>query len=708
MKRAVWGAIAAAALSLAFIGACSAPTLDERAPFACAANGLCPSGFSCVDNRCSRKGTLDGSAGNPDASDATVEAGPDASDADAPVDAADAKDGDGNDGSVAATGVTVTPTSGLTVSETGTTATFTVVLNSAPTANVTIPLSSSNTSEATVSPASITFTPTNSSTPQTVTVKGVDDIFADGDGAWTIGLGTAASGDPKYSGFDPADVTGSTIDNEIARVVVSLTSGSTSESGSTLPFTVELNGPPKQNVTIGISSSNTAEGTVSTGTLIFSPTNWSTKQTVTVTGVADGKWDGDSTYAIEFASATSSDPKWSGVKGSPVWISNTDIDVAPMAIASVSTAGVQGNGHSGGTSSDTSLFMGSPSISSGGESVVFSTEASSIQGQNQDGNGVADIYRNYRSPQSIVTYLVTADDLPNPLWNGASTQPVMSADGVYLILHTLSTAWVQPGCVLREISAKKNYQMSTSTSCVPYDVSSDGRYALFSEPVAGVTTLKRFDRTTSSSTTITNLGNPTAATMSSDGQTVTFLSTNAFQSGDTNGVTDLYIADAPFAGTPNRISTKSDGTQLANGATAGGIAGSGAYAWFTTRDAAVSADTDADADVYIGAAGPSTIELASRMAASGAADLADISADGRYLAFEFTPQGGNKEVWIYDRVNQTNTSAHKTYNGGTPNGKTERPSISGDGKWLAFVSAASNLVASDTNGKSDVFILPRP
>ena len=83
-------------------------------------------------------------------------------------------------------GITVTPTSGLTTTEAGGTATFTVVLNSQPTANVTIGLSSSNTAEGTVGPASLTFTTANWNVPQTVTVTGVDDAVVDGNVAYTI------------------------------------------------------------------------------------------------------------------------------------------------------------------------------------------------------------------------------------------------------------------------------------------------------------------------------------------------------------------------------------------------------------------------------------------------------------------------------------------------------------------------------------------
>jgi len=65
--------------------------------------------------------------------------------------------------------ITVTPTAGLVTDESGATAQFTVGLNYVPTANVTIGLASSDVTEGTVSPSSLTFTPANWQTPQTVT-----------------------------------------------------------------------------------------------------------------------------------------------------------------------------------------------------------------------------------------------------------------------------------------------------------------------------------------------------------------------------------------------------------------------------------------------------------------------------------------------------------------------------------------------------------
>jgi len=98
------------------------------------------------------------------------------------------------------------PTGSLTVSaisgntsESGTTATFTVALATAPTANVTVTVASGDPTEGTVSPATLTFTSTNFASPQTVTVTGVADTENDGNITYNVNL-TAASTDAAYSG----------------------------------------------------------------------------------------------------------------------------------------------------------------------------------------------------------------------------------------------------------------------------------------------------------------------------------------------------------------------------------------------------------------------------------------------------------------------------------------------------------------------------
>lgn len=100
---------------------------------------------------------------------------------------------------------TVSAISGDT-GEDGTTATFTVKLNTQPTANVTIGVSSSDTGEGTVDKSSLTFTSTNWNANQTVTVTGINDDLVDGDQAYTIVLGAASSTDGNYDNLNPSDV----------------------------------------------------------------------------------------------------------------------------------------------------------------------------------------------------------------------------------------------------------------------------------------------------------------------------------------------------------------------------------------------------------------------------------------------------------------------------------------------------------------------
>src|SRR2546422_1715748 len=160
-------------------------------------------------------------------------------------------------------GISVIPTSGLTTTEGGGTATFTVALTSQPTANVTIGLSSSDLTEGTVAPASVTFTSGNWNTAQTVTVTGVDDFGGDGGVAYTIVTAAATSTDGIYNGMNAADVAVTNTDNDTAGITVAPTSGlTTTEGRAPASFPVPLTTHPPANVTIGLSSSDLTEGTV--------------------------------------------------------------------------------------------------------------------------------------------------------------------------------------------------------------------------------------------------------------------------------------------------------------------------------------------------------------------------------------------------------------------------------------------------------------
>jgi hypothetical protein len=224
-------------------------------------------------------------------------------------------------------GFQVTPTT-LTVSETGTTATFTVRLNVASTSDVTVPVSSSNTSEATVSPTTLTFTPQNGTQPQIVTVTGVDDAVKDGDRLISIVLGAATSGDNRYAGLDPQDVRVTVTDNETPGILVTPTSGlQTTEAGGTATFTIQLTSPPTAPVTIALSSNDTSEGTVSPSSVTFNNTNFNVAQTITVRGVNDAADDDDQAYKVITAGATSADADYNTLNAPDVDVTNLDDEV---------------------------------------------------------------------------------------------------------------------------------------------------------------------------------------------------------------------------------------------------------------------------------------------------------------------------------------------------------------------------------------------
>ena len=231
-------------------------------------------------------------------------------------------------------GIATSYTGGLLTSEAGANFTFTVVLRSAPSSSVTLPsITSTNTSEGTVSPSTLTFTTANWNVPQTVIVTGVDDLLDDGNQSYSIVFGAAVSSDSVYNNYVASSLAFVNADNESFGITVTPTSGLvTTETGGTANFSVVLNNASTSNVTIPISSSNTAEGTPNTSSLVFTPTTWNIPQIVTVTGANDFIQDGSVSYAIILGVATSANSNYNGLDPSDVSLANTDNDTGGYTI----------------------------------------------------------------------------------------------------------------------------------------------------------------------------------------------------------------------------------------------------------------------------------------------------------------------------------------------------------------------------------------
>ena len=118
-------------------------------------------------------------------------------------------------------GITVTPVSGLTTTEIGGTAQFTIVLDAPPAADVAVDLSVSDATEGSLSAGTVTFNASNWNSPQSITVTGANDTLADGDVAYTVVTAAAISADANYNGLNAADVAlTNTDDDPFNRVTV--------------------------------------------------------------------------------------------------------------------------------------------------------------------------------------------------------------------------------------------------------------------------------------------------------------------------------------------------------------------------------------------------------------------------------------------------------------------------------------------------------
>lgn len=202
---------------------------------------------------------------------------------------------------------------------------FTVSLAQKPTDVVTVTIINPRTDEGTVSPLTLVFNPSNWHFPQQVRIKGVDEFIDDGDQTYTLVTLPAVSSDPDYSGFNPADVQVTNVDNDTAGVEVTPTAGlQTTEGGGEATFTVRLKSQPTSPVTIVVVSSDTSEGTIVSGNPVFDSLNWSTPKQIRVRGVEDYEYDGDRPWTALLGGASSSDPKYSGMDVPDVALVNKD------------------------------------------------------------------------------------------------------------------------------------------------------------------------------------------------------------------------------------------------------------------------------------------------------------------------------------------------------------------------------------------------
>ncbi|MGE3073286.1 MAG: LuxR C-terminal-related transcriptional regulator [Dehalococcoidia bacterium] len=120
-------------------------------------------------------------------------------------------------------------------------------------------------------------------------------------------------------------------------------------------------------------------------------------------------------------------------------------------------------------------------------------------------------------------------------------------------------------------------------------------------------------------------------------------------------------------------------------------------------------DSEADETVDLSALATGVLTVGiDGQPADGPSMNPSISDDGRYVAFESEATNlvkddtnGVSDIFVIDRVDGSVIRVSVAPGGGEANGPSHRPTISGDGKWVAFDSEASNLVGDDHNGEVD-------
>jgi flagellin-like hook-associated protein FlgL len=263
-------------------------------------------------------------------------------------------------------------------------------------------------------------------------------------------------------------------------------------------------------------------------------------------------------------------------------------------------------------------------------------------------------------------------------------------------------------------------------------ISADGRYVAFhssaSNLVAGDTNASQdvFVKdtltgvttrvSTNSTGSQTSAGSSSAAAISADGRFVAFHSAASnLVDGDTNGVRDSFIKDT-LTGITTRISTDSAGNQGLGASYADAISADGRYVTFrSTATNLVAGDTNGVQDVFVK---DTVTGVTTRVSTSSSGSEGDgtstaygVSADGRYVVFSSTATNlvagdtnGASDVFVKDIVTGVTTRVSTDDGGNEGNGPSFANSISADGRFVGFQSNATNLVTGDTNSRSDAFI----
>jgi Tol biopolymer transport system component len=469
---------------------------------------------------------------------------------------------------------------------------------------------------------------------------------------------------------------------------------------------------------------------------------------ILVSVAVDGGWgNGASTKAV-----MTPDGRWVAFVSSATNLVSGDTNGIPDLFVRDLTNGTIAWVTAGAT--DANAIVSSPAISPDGRYVAFfSTAKSLVAGVPADTKGEIYLYDSllnkmaWASTNAAGTALVVLN-----LTNMPSYHPALSDDGRYMAFKTgwtngtvsPSGSGVAAAIVFFYDMVSQSATILSTNAFPPWSLSDDvygpemtpdGRFVAFVEREAIVTTnfssVRLWDRQTGTNVIVSVSPNglwPTNTTshtpaVSRDGRFVTFLSdaTNLVGNAVSNGL-HIYRRDLQ-ASTTVLVDVDTNGVGSTDQfGTIPFMSAGGAYVVYSSLDGGfVNSDNNKASDVFLWDATTGTNvlisardPLARSVSGNGPSSLGQISLSGNGGAAAFASFASDLvtndfnqdcDVFVRDLIRNTNTLVSLSLDGNSGlGGASHSPLISSDGRYVVFVSSATNLVLGDTNLASDVFL----
>ncbi len=318
-----------------------------------------------------------------------------------------------------------------------------------------------------------------------------------------------------------------------------------------------------------------------------------------------------------------------------------------------------------------------PNLSADGRFVVFASGATNLVAGDTNGRDDAFVYD--RRTDALTRIVGAGGAQPD----GHAVTPFVSGNGRYVAFTSLATNLLV-GTTTRGANAFLFDRVTAATSLVSRAMAADAN------------------------------GESNVVSISNDGQRVAFYSrASNLVPGDTNGTLDAFLYDAQKGISP--LSVSSAGA-FGNGDTIDvELSVDGAFAAFDSLATnLVTGDTNARRDVFVrDIAAETTVRVSVSSTGAegdGVSAVPSLSADGRYVAFlSFATNlvagdtNGFADIFVRDRTAGITKRVNLGIGGAQANENSENPKLSADGRYVLYVSRSSNLVPGDTNGAADLF-----